>query len=452
MKKIYTYILILFISAGCAHRQYTKQGAKYEEAGMLQQATEYYNAALNAKNTHIDARIGLMRTGTLYANELEKKIEESYIAQNDNEVVENYLKLEKLNTITKKQDVSITISERTLGQYFEAKNRYIIDHYAKGKRLLENENFEGAIEHFQLVIKVSPDYGDSNELIRYCKAEPLYRNALLYMQFKKYRSAYSEFGKTLKIDPNFKDAQNLRQESLYSGMLTVTFLPIYIPNRTYQQYADALIVDVNSKVKKANNPFLQMRERTQASAIQELQKQALLANQIIDITQTIPIRAALSCRLNDLSYYRGRLKKTVKKGFVKETLKNDTTIFHKVYYTLYEQKAEARINFSYSLISVESGLNLFSGNLNTSDYDEISFIVFDGDKKNLYAGDWENKNTPYNPSKDNIKDDFISRSQTRLRINGRRILRSDSYMKNLLIERASDKMSKDLIYYNPEEG
>ena len=450
MKKNHIIILLLLLATSCAHKRYTRQGEKYEKAGLLQHAVERYAAALKAKNTYADARIGLMRTSALYANKIENALDKSYQNQDDNLVVDNYKALEDLVQLAESNGIEILISERTKGQYLEAKNRYVINHYALGKKLSENEKFDEALKHFNLIIDVSPYYADVEQLISYCKAEPLYRRGQLNMQFKKYRTAYQLFGSALNIDPNYKDSKELREEALYAGMLTVTFLPVQINNSHYKSVVNSIIANVNKAVEMANNPFLQMREQTQATVLQELQKQALAANQEIDITQTIPIRAALSCRLSNLTYNKSQLTRSIKKGFVKVKLKDDKVVFKKVEYAQYKQNARASINFSYSLLSIESGLNLFSGVINPVISDNVEYIVFDGDKQNLYSGNWEKKYTPFDPKKDIIHDTFISKSQMRMLIYGKKTLESEYEMKNKLIIQTANKLAEKLISYNPE--
>ncbi len=450
MKNTSIYILAFLLLTSCSYKRYTKQAAKYEEAGLLQQATEKYTDALTAKNTYVDARIGLMRVAILYATELESKIENAYNSQNDNEVVENYHKLEQLYKSTKSKEVNINISERTQGQYAEAKERYIEDNYIKGQNLIEQEQFTEALQHLQCVANISPNYGNSKEMIIYCKAEPIYRDAKLKMDFKKYKSAYYQFDKILEIDPYFKDSQTLMQESLYLGMLTVTFLPVYIPYRNYEPYVDEIISNVNKDVNKANNPFLQMRTLSNSMAFDELQKQAILSNKEIDITQTVPVRAALSCRLPEFTYTRSKLTRTVKKGFYKEII-NDSIIFHKVYYSVYEQTAKASLKFSYSLLSVENGSTLFSNSINTSVSDKINYILFDGDKKYLYSGNWEKANTPFSPKVDHIEQSATAIQRMKSLIYGSKVLETETKMTSRILKRASDKLSKELINYNPEK-
>ncbi len=451
MNKTYIVTLLILVLTSCAYKRLTKQGAQYEEAGLLEHAIKSYTTALDKKETYASARIGLMRAATLYATEIKTDIEESYQALNDNQVVDNYLKLENLKKQCKSYDVNIEISERTTGQFDESKNRYLIQHYAQGKKLVDNENFTAALEHFSLVESISPHYADVEELSQYCKAEPQYRQGQLHMQLKQFRTAYRAFGKALSADPNFKDAQELMQEALHAGMLTVTFLPIYITYPYYEPYVDAIIANVSQSVEKANNPFLQMREQTQALALQELQKQALAANQEIDVTQTIPIRAALSCRLTKLTYNRSKLTKSIKKGVVKQNVTKDSVVYHKVRYTEYEQSANASLSFSYSLLSVESGFNLFSGIATPSTSDKVKYITFDGDKKNLYPGSWEKANTPFNPKTDQIYDDFISRNRVRVMVYSKRELHTEAEMKNTLVKQASKELSDKLINYNPEQ-
>ena len=66
MKRVLLVLLTIGMVASfssCASKKYAKRGAKYEQAGMFEQAADMYYQSLVAKPSNIDARIGLQRNG-----------------------------------------------------------------------------------------------------------------------------------------------------------------------------------------------------------------------------------------------------------------------------------------------------------------------------------------------------------------------------------------------------
>ena len=196
MKTNSLHLLLIIISlsvlfSGCAYKRLFKEGKKYEDEGMLELSIEKYNESLQKKTDFVDARIALNRTLTRYAHDLEQQIDENYIQLDDNEIVENYLKLKNIKKIADNNRISLEISNQTKEQYTESQQRYLTNHYAQVTTNLENEDFDNALLHILAIKKVNSSYKDIKEKEIICRCEPLYRKAQQQIQLKKYRTAYS---------------------------------------------------------------------------------------------------------------------------------------------------------------------------------------------------------------------------------------------------------------------
>lgn len=454
MKNLLANIMLVLLAAvmltGCAHKRFTKEATRYEQSGMYLSAVDKYFAALDRKADYINARIGLMRCATNYAEELKQNIEKNYLSLNDNGVVDNYQLLSTLKAKASLYQVDISIDSRTEGQYFEAKNRYLVSHYTEGIRLAENDNFSEALAEFEKVKSVNPIYEDVNERIKYCKCEPLYRRGEQMMTLKKYRTAYANYTELMNTDASYKDALQRSKEAVWKGVLTVAFSDVYVqkPNRPF---VDKIISSVKTKVQVANNPFLQIVELDQTQEIIEQQKIAMANNLDFDAGNIIPVRGLLSCRLSYLNYTVSKVEKTKQKGFIRTQNEDRTFSYKKVYYYEYKQNATLSASFSYSVVSSETGLTLLTGVSSPTTSDNIHFVECPNyGVANLFSGSWENQGSAYNPEKDVINDGFLARTAFAVLKNGRTTLKTRSEMATPLVNQISKEMSTKLLKYNPE--
>ena len=65
MVKYLSWIMILVFLTGCASKKFTKRGEKFEQAGLYEDAAEYYYQAVKRKGTNLDAKVGLRKNGQL---------------------------------------------------------------------------------------------------------------------------------------------------------------------------------------------------------------------------------------------------------------------------------------------------------------------------------------------------------------------------------------------------
>ncbi len=441
-------ILSAFLCSGCAYKRAYKDGVKYESANMYELAFNSYVKSLNKKNTFANARIGMNRSALRCAHQLEQEINTAYMSRDDNAVVEKYQKLLSVASISKKYNVDIAIGERAKEQYQEAQNRYVSNHYEDGLQLLEKKKYNEAYNEFALVSKSNPDYENVQRLLKICQCEPLYLDAVALMNSEKYRSAYNKFNSVLRIDANYKDARQLRQQTLEKATTTIAFSNFQVAEYAYWQMADRISIATKNKVVGANHQFVKLVDENQTKKLLEEQKLAM-ANGLDLKSNIIPVRYHLVCKITKMSYRYSNRKSTEKRGYVKERQRDGTYVYEKVYYKEYTQTLTADMSMSYSLISVESGLTVFSGTFTPRVTDNVHYAVYSGDLKgDLYPGYWERRNSQ--SEKDYVSSDYYSFSKLKNLLNARQDLKSEEEVDDSFLQTIVNDLSQKILKFNPE--
>src|SRR5574344_167108 len=444
------FLLGCLLFTGCAYRKAAKQAAKYEQAKMYSAAIDKYLYSLSKKGDYIDARIGLMRTLTIYKEQLVEKIEEGYEALNDDAVVDNYLALDNLRKKAAPYQVEIAIDSRTQGQYAEAKNRFLVTHYKKAQHYIEEENFSEAQTLLESIIKVESGYENAHELLITCKCEPLYRSGKSSLNNQKYRTAYAAFQQILNINASYKDTKELQTESLEKGILTIAFTSMKNQSR-YPTFCNSIINDTKQAIQKANNPFVKIVDLNNTEQMLAEQRRALQYGLELKAGAIIPVRAHLSCAVESFTLTTTPLQVVKKKGFIKETKSDKTVVYHKVYYKEYSRSQTCQCSFLYDLRSVETGIILVSGSSTPTSTDKIHYAYCEGqNNSNLYSGTWENQKSAFDANTDKVNDSFIAKLAMKSLVYGRQELKSENEMRQQLINTIVKDMSNKILKYNPE--
>ncbi len=444
-------VLVIFLLSSCVYIKYTKQANKYESAGLYESALDQYLKALKKKPDYIDARIGLIRMSTRYSEQLSDQIEQAYAALDDDYVVNSYLKLRDLRTKVALYDIELAIDSRVEGQFRESKNRFLSTKYQRAEELLDEEKFSEAANLFDQIVAVDATYERAAELAKYCKSEPIYRQAVVNMSNGKYRSAYAQFGRVLNIDSNFKDAFDLRQEAVNKGVLTVAIMEV---RNAYgnRQLANMMVAEVKTLVQRHNDPFLRIVDLYQTEAVIAEQKRAL-ANDLDLKSALIPVRAHLACRINDVNMQKSKFKEVKMKGFLREVKSDKSVVYHKIYYYDCEQTAQAWAQVSYDLTSTSTGLIILSGTASASANDAIHYIYYKNDSRdlNIRTGSWEKQDKPFDPAVDYVSDNFLSSSQISSLVQARRSLKAIEDLELDLSPTLGRSIAQKLINFNPEQ-
>ncbi|NNC82498.1 MAG: hypothetical protein HKN79_02895, partial [Flavobacteriales bacterium] len=187
-------LILLSMSIGCTtSKSLMKDGFKYEEAGMYEDAVKAYKASLARKMTNVESRTGLRNAGQRVLDDMLDEFNRSSILGRMKEAVYSFQIAEDFKKEVKKYGVDLDIPDHYFMTYTQLENNYLDDLYEEGLAYLDEEDFDQARTRFDEIMGLDADYKDVHILQNTAILEPKYRRAQNFMDAGQYRDAYREY-------------------------------------------------------------------------------------------------------------------------------------------------------------------------------------------------------------------------------------------------------------------
>jgi tetratricopeptide (TPR) repeat protein len=404
-------VALLFV--GCSgSKAYYKKAQKLQEAGLTDEAAEFFYEAVRRNPSNVDARIALKASGQKL---LDKKLEKFYKAHgaaNHGEAVYAY---QDATAYRKKIATFLELEQPPYyeSSYRESRDKYLEQRYAEATKLMEEEKFAPANEILNEIIKLDPNYENAGKLRQKSSAEPLYREGLELYEARNYRSAYQKFKNVLDIDPGYKEAPSLLNESLNNARLTVAIMPVESGSGIEKAAADKFYDVLIAEILKSGNPFITLIDRRNTQQLLEEQKMGLSGiveqSSAARAGKMLGARVVLSARIISLSEQSQNPAMQQMRGWEEYTerrLNKETgnyynqTMYRKVQYQMFEGQSSVNLSVSATLISSETGEVLIANTAAKTASDQLQYAQYEGNKSALKPGNW--KSLQYNDSSDKI--------------------------------------------------
>lgn len=383
-----SFILLILLSAGCnPSKKLVKDAQAYEEAEMTGQSFERYRQAYIANPKNVNAHVGLKKTGQqLLLNHLQKV--KSAMSAGDFDLANEHL--EKANYLTEfaslyKVKLEIPVSFSGLSEQIERK--WIETAEAEAYDLLLNEEYEKAIEKAEEIKSLDPGNKEAEYLTLLAKIYPKYNEGKKAYELGLYRSAYFAFDEVVKIDADFKDALQLRDESQKKEQFTMAYVPVH-----HQGVATAFEMSLAAEIKQSilslDDPFMILLNRDNMEKLLEEQKKNMEAifgeKQIIEAGKLIGAQYILT---GEIVNFQNELSPKIvetKKGYL-----GANRLSKKVTYSEVKQMLNVNIQYRFELMNTQTGRVYLADNVTFSHRGEVHYAEYDGNYMEVYAGDWK---------------------------------------------------------------
>ena len=443
MKKILLILSVILLVAGCASKRYTKKAVKFEEAGLYEDAAEYYYQAVKKKDSNVDAKLGLRKTGQLTLDRKLADFSSAYKQSDYKKAVYNYLEAEKYYNKLAVVKIELDFPEYYKEYYEEAKGDYLNKKYADGLDKLNREDFTAALVVFEEIKKIDANYKDVNDLFITAKYEPMYRDASQFLETGLYRKAYYTYETIISGAGSYKQSVALKDEAQEKGTITILVTSLNYQNYRYGETASKITADFKSKLYETKNPFIKVIDASSLSSdiIQNGQINMKAAN-------LAGIKAIFSGTVTDVSTINGRLDKDEKRGYIKEVTKTkdkdgkevEHVKYNKTTYLEYEQINKASLSLNFKVVSTEDNAVMVSDMIDLNNSDRIHYATYSGDKNKLIPSNSEGK------PKDNKSD--INSLQRLLKAD--KSIKSSETLLNEIMTQSVSKITDKIDKYNPE--
>ncbi|MEA1873939.1 MAG: hypothetical protein U9N51_05865 [Bacteroidota bacterium] len=441
--KYFVFILILLVGASCSHKRFARKASKFEEQGMYQEASDLYYQSLIAKQSYIDAQVGLKRTGQRVVDKKYGNFMTAYNQGNNKQAVYHYLEAETFEDKLQQVDIDLTVPPYYEEYYNEVKGTYLDDQYFEGVKKLNNEDFSGAERIFVEIVKIEADYKDSKEKLNIAIYEPKYRQAVQYMGNKKYRSAYYLFDEIISNFGNYKESVDLKNESQKAATIRIAIQDIK-NHSNKSELSSQIKSKIINGLNQSNDPFLKVVEYDASN------------RSAYGKTKSVQPDVLVKATIHSFNFDLGRLKKEVKRGYleIKTSYKDSEgktqtkTSYKKVKYQELSMQRAAMIKFDVSMVDTRTNEILLTKSFNLNNKDQIHYAKYDGKKQDLVPGYWKNENS--DSDEDVIRTSYRKRKALQELLGARSKIKTMDALSEELINEVSAQTVKRIVNYNPE--
>jgi tetratricopeptide (TPR) repeat protein len=395
---IILFLSFLALNAGAqTAKRLTKKGAELEVSGMPEEAADYYYRALVKNSDYVDALIGLKRTAPKLMDRKLLSFNTSFVNEEYQAAYDKYRDAALFQSNLKNVGVEQEISKPYTEKFNECRNILAEQFYKSGNELLGNGSYVEAISDFEKCLSFVSQYKDAAELISQAKeakaisdAERFYQIGLSSMDAGNFRKAYYDFGKCLAYKSPYKDALELKNESLEKGKVRIGIFEFTNDTKVFGASGSLYSYVVTNAV-KYESPFIEIVDRDNLERL--LNEQKLGMSGVVDESTASQAGKVLGLdyvvlgRLISATQTGGELtsqKITAYELYQSKTIDGtQVTKGKQVTYMLYQGDRKVTYEASYQLISVETSEIVSSEIVAASDDDHVKYATYNGDSKKL---------------------------------------------------------------------
>ncbi len=452
MNKYLLLLLSVLLLTGCASKRYTKKANQFEEAGLYKDAADYYYEAVKRKDSNVDAKLGLRKNGQLALDQMLTEFQNYYKQSNQRDAVYSYLDARKYYHKINAVGVNLTFPESNKVYYEEVKSEYLNQKYGDGIDKLNRDEFNSAYLVFKEILDIDNKYRDTKEKLVIAKYEPKYREANSLLENGLYRKAYYTYKFVLDGAGDYKQAMVLKEEAREKGTITILVNDFTYTENRNKSAALSISSKLRTKITELNNPFIQLIDPSALNV--SIHDDGNINLQAANLAG---IHSILTGNLSEYYKKQGKVKRTRKKGYIKEVTKIkteagtevDKPVYHKTEYFEFRAQNNARINVTFQLIATENSAVLVTGNFDKQKTDKVHYATFDGNKNKLIPGSWKYKERK--TTQDIIKDDKNEIKALRRLLDADRKIKSSTSLLGDLVKESISKMASKINSYNPED-
>lgn len=447
----------LFFNSCNTSKSYSKKGVRLKEAGLSEEAAEYFLVALQKNANNIDARILLKKEGQKLLDEKLEKFYKLYTAEDFIGATLKYIDAQEYMKLVDPY-VKLEMAPYYADYFVESKKVYLEDRYQKASKLINENKFDAANVFLIQILEVDPTYKDVTSLKNYSDVEPLYLAAVTDFEAKRYRKAYNLFSRVIQMSGDYKQASYYKEESLKMGRLTIAVLNIESEKDQISMALslNRLILQMGSSKPNAFLVYLD-RESTQAViSEQKLGLTGLLDDKTVAETgKLLGAKLLVRGKILDYKHTSSALINKSEKGYYESVVRkynktkgyyyNEKT-YSKTSYNVYSMERVVECRIQLTLISAETGEVVLSQTYPAKETHKLEYAIYSKDAKNLYPGYY--KSTRYSSPEDKVNTNIVAKQKLDRMISEKdRELKSEKEIKAELVKIVAQDWAQKIRKY-----
>lgn len=440
MKHLLFFFLVLVLASCSGYRSAMKEALKLEEAGLRREAMERYTAIFGA-HQKADARIGMKRNGQAILDGKFQSARGECMRGQFTEALRSY----ELAFAYHLEHQSLELKLPANAQMDQAACRqdYIDDLYTKAEEAVLQERFEEAKGLIGRLYQLDRSNKRAQYLEILCEIIPNYNLGKKAEELGLWRDAYRFYNEVTQLDAGYKDALMRRDAALEKARVTLAVVQ-FQADASLAFLQKELVAVTKNELLQLRDPFIQLVERDDLSALVEEQTKGMLG--LVDAATAVKAgeltgaQFLLSLELMQVNVQPLRSTRQEKKGYL-----GSNEAARKVKYTEVVSSRSVEATCRYKVIDTESGRVHLSGSIPYAKRETGLSSEFDGDFTRLYPGDWKWQLVP---SKSDVvhleaKDELDAIFQ------GKRNVRSEAVLRNELVMFFAEKMAAEMKNFVP---
>ncbi len=392
---IFSFIISIFLFSCSGSKMMYKKGLKLEEAGMYNEASNFYYDALKRDITNVDASIRLNNLGQVILSDYLDDFVESANKGYKKNTINSFLKAKHFKKKLSEVNINLTIPDGDVFKYEKIKSEYVNEELNRINELLDKEKFVEAQKAIKEVLKIDPNNQEIRDLDGYSTAEPIYRRAMSLYEQGEYKKSFYEFDKVL----NYKDAREVK--ALAKEKATLVIVVRQIENDSeYYDLDERLTLKLEELFSENKNPFIKIIGSEAYNRLLSEKKYSKNNEWQNHSSKVLDADVFLDVTINNVNIYNSKLKETRKRGWelyrkkiIDEETKEEKYIndFRKVFYYEYSKSKQVSIDINFKLKSFDTNEVLLNKYTSDKRTDKVVFIDYDGEIKNLRSGYWNSR-------------------------------------------------------------
>lgn len=440
MKHLVFLLFILVFTSCSGYRSAMKEAMKLEEAGLRKEAMERFTAIYGA-HQKADSRIGMKRNGQAILDGKFQSARGECMRGSYTEALAMYDAAFAYHL--EHQSLELKLPANAQMDQAACRQDYIDDLYNKAEEAVLQERFEEAKGLIGRLYQLDRNNKKAQYLEILCEIIPNYNLGKKAEELGFWREAYRFFNEVTQLDAGYKDALSRRDAALEQARFTLAVVQFEADaNLAFLQ--KELVAVTKSELLQLRDPFLQLVERDDLSALVEEQTRGMLG--LVDAATAVKAgeltgaQFLLSVELMQVNVQPLRSTRQEKKGFL-----GSNAAARKVKYTEVVSSRSVEATCRYKVIDTESGRVHLSGSIPFAKRETGLSNEFDGDYTQLYPGEWKWQLVP---SKSDVVR-FEAKEELDAIFQGKRSVRSEAVLRNELVLFFATKMAAEMKNFVP---
>lgn len=437
---------------GQSANRLTRQGNQLAANGLYAQACREYIKSLERRPTrNVRAMIALQNNAPLALQNMISDFNNLKIGGNLTGAFDISEQITTFNASVRKWDVRLQLPGSYVEDIKEVRTTLAEKHYTAGKGFLYDGEYKSAVNELERASSYLSTYRDTRNLLAEArdhknerKAEVHYNKGLSYFDRNRFRQAYRSFDDCLRIRSGFRDAEQLKSESLLRGRKGVAVMQFDNNSRDHQiavlTYTRVLAGAVN-----CNSPFVNIVDRRNVEKFLEEKRLSMSGiisvNEATETGQLMGMDYVVIGNIANYSKSGGRVSSKNVEAYETFWVKNaegqSEQKGRKVFYQKHEGSLEIQVEVHYQIVSAGTGTIVKSNVIRERETDQLNFSTYNGDHRNL---------SNINPDGGNALVGLLSAVLTvnQSEFSARTTFRSEEDLKSSLVNRIARRISNDV--------